>query len=187
LASQTSVPPPGTVFCRECGKAIEADARYCRFCGKSQAEKSGSNASPSPGPAPRSSPPASSARPAPRAGEGLEAWLRQLFPRHPLQDEFMHVGTIATFLMALIGFVLGFFFAFNFLAVNFLLASVALSLFLMLRESTRNAMRGRSSDTGTPPVTRYQGSRATGAQELPAEAATTQSSPPSGRPTTGQK
>jgi hypothetical protein len=117
----------------------------------------------------------------------LEAWLRQLFPRHPLQDEFMHVGTMATFLMALIGFVLGFFFAFNFLAVNFLLASVALSLFLMLRESTRNSMRGRSSDTGTSPVTRYQAGRATGAQELPSEAATTQSSPPSGRPTTGQK
>jgi hypothetical protein len=185
LASQTSVPPPGTVFCRECGKAIEADARYCRFCGKSQAERSGSSASP--GPTPRSAPPASSARPAPRAGEGLEAWLRQLFPRHPLQDEFMHVGTIATFLIALIGFVLGFFFAFNFLAVNFLLASVALSLFLMLRESTRNAMRGRGSDTGAPPVTRYRGSRATEAQELPSEAATTQSSPPSGRPTTGQK
>ena len=87
----------------------------------------------------------------------------------------MHVGSIAVFLMALIGFVLGFFFAFNFLAINFLLGSVALSLFLMLRESTLNQMRNQvSSNTALRP-----GARALGARDLPSEAATTQSSPPS--------
>lgn len=99
----------------------------------------------------------------------------------------MHVGSIAVFLMALIGFVLGFFYAFNFLAVNFLLASVALSLFLMLRESTLNVMRGRGGEAGPPPATRYPVSRASGAPDLPPEAATTQSSPPAGRPSSGQR
>jgi zinc ribbon protein len=185
LATQPSAPPPGTVFCRECGKAIEAEARFCRFCGKSQVDKPGASASPAS--APRSTPPASSARTAPSAADGLETWLRQLFPRHQLQDEFMHVGLIATFLLALIGFVLGFFFAFNFLAVNFLLASVALSLFLMLRESTLNSIRSRGVDAGAPPVSRSPAARTPGAPGLPSEAATTQSSPPSGRPSAGQK
>jgi len=126
------------------------------------------------------SPSAASNRPVERAGAGLENWLRQLFPRHHLQDEFMHIGSIAAFLMALIGFVLGFFNAFNFLAVNFLLASVALSLFLILRESTLSHIRERGGgEVGSPAAnTRYHAARRpSGSADLPPEAATTQSSP----------
>src|ERR1700674_4056746 len=101
----------GTVFCRECGRPIEADARFCRFCGKSQADPVAGSTSTSSHPGP--------------TGAGLEERLRQLFPRHHLQDEFMHIGTIAAFLMALIGFVLGFFLAYSWLGTNFLLGSVA--------------------------------------------------------------
>jgi hypothetical protein len=117
------------------------------------------------------------------AGGGIEHWLRQLFPRHHLQDEFMHIGTIAAFLMALIGFVLGFFYAYSWLSWNFLLGSIALLLFLILRESTLSHIRARG-DSGAAPKstggTRYHaGRRPSG----PAEAANAESSPPStGRP-----
>jgi hypothetical protein len=157
------------VFCRSCGKTIEEGARFCRFCGKSQAE-----------PVAGSAPSGSSAVPAShRSGLGLEHWLRQLFPRHHLQDEFTHVGTIAAFLMLLIGFVLGFFFNYSWLGTNFLLGSIALLLFLILRESTLSHIRVR--DGGSPSSTaaggiRYHAGRrpATG----PAEAANAESSPP---------
>jgi hypothetical protein len=124
-----------------------------------------------------SSPPASSS--------GVEHWLRQLFPRHHLQDEFMHVGTIAAFLMALIGFVVGFFYAYSWLGTNFLLGAIALLLFLILRESTLSHVRVR--DGGSAPKTaggnRYHAGRPTGAAQGPAEAANAESSPPpSGRP-----
>lgn len=96
----------------------------------------------------------------------------------------MHVGSIAAFLLALIGFVLGFIYAFNFLAVNFLLASVALSLFLMLRESTLGQIRSQGGAMrSSPPAER--GVRG-GATDLPPEAATTQSSPPAGRPSSSK-
>lgn len=176
LATQQPAPPPGSAYCRECGKAIEADARFCRFCGKSQADRPASasaTATRSPSPAPASS----QNRPVSRTADGLESWLRQLFPRHQQQDEFMHVGSIAAFLMALIGFVLGFIYAFNFLAVNFLLASVALSLFLMLRESTLGQIRSQGGDlrSSTSPGRNV---RPASSSDLPTEAATTQSSPP---------
>src|SRR5207247_1705421 len=119
LSSQVS-PGSGTVFCRACGKPIEADARFCRFCGKSQAEPAGRRA-------------ASTPSRLGRTGFNLEDRLQQLFPRHPLQDEFMHIGSIAAFFMALIGFVLGLFtpaMGGPWLSVNFLLGSVALLLFL---------------------------------------------------------
>lgn len=90
----------------------------------------------------------------------------------------MHVGSIASFLMALIGFVLGFIYAFNFLAVNFLLASVALSLFLMLRESTLGQIRSQGGDLRSSTASSRSARPASGA-DLPTEAATTQSSPPS--------
>src|SRR6202011_4645217 len=138
LAS-SQVPEAGeTTFCRECGKPIEAGARFCRFCGKSQTD-------PAPGPmASRVS--GSSNRSAGGTGASLETRLRQLFPRHHLQDEFMHISTIAAFFMAAIGFVLGFFtpaLGGSWLSTNFLLGAIALLLFLILRESTLSHIRAR--------------------------------------------
>jgi hypothetical protein len=179
LSSSEVAGKSGTVFCRECGKSIEAGARFCRFCGKSQADPVAVSA-----PAPSS---AGSSNPGP-AGAGLEHRLRQLFPRHHLQDEFMHIGTIAAFFMALIGFVLGFFtpaLGGNWLSTNFLLGSVALLLFLILRESTLSHIRVR--DGGPPSRTggagrTHAGRRPTGAAEGPADAANAESSPPTVRP-----
>jgi hypothetical protein len=167
LSPSEAAPKAGTVFCRECGKPIEADAHFCRFCGKSQSD-------------PVTGSPSASSQPGP-AGAGLEQWLRQLFPRHHLQDEFMHIGTIAAFLMALIGFVLGFFYAFSWLGTNFLLGSVALLLFLILRESTLSHIRVRgAAPTATPSGGRTQAGRRSAAPgaSLPAEAANAESSPP---------
>jgi zinc-ribbon domain len=177
LSSPELVGSGGTVFCRECGKSIESDARFCRFCGKSQAE-------PVAGSAPARST-ASSADAG--AGSGVEHWLRQVFPRHHLQDEFMHVGTIAAFLMALIGFVVGFFYSYSWLGANFLLGSIALLLFLILRESTLSHIRVRSGGSPARPAdnARYRAARRSsgGAAQGPAEAANAESSPPpSGRP-----
>src|SRR5438132_3922947 len=159
----------GTVCCRECGRPIEADAHFCRFCGKSQQDPvAGSSSASSP------------SHPAP-AGAGLEHWLRQLFPRHHLQDEFMHIGSIAAFLMALIGFVLGFFLAYSWLGTNFLLGSVALLLFLILRESTLSHIRVRgSAPTPAPSGGRTHAGRRPAAPggSLPAEAPNAEASPP---------
>jgi hypothetical protein len=159
----------GTVFCRACGRSIEADARFCRFCGKSQLD-------PTTGSAPAGSSAAPSSHTA--SGTGLEHRLRSLFPRHHLQDEFMHVATIAAFLMALIGFVVGFFYAYSWLGTNFLLGSIALLLFLILRESTLShiRVRGGGSTATSGDTTRYHAARRPA--EGPAEAANAESSPP---------
>lgn len=165
MSPSEAAPKTGTVFCRECGRPIEADAHFCRFCGKSQADPvAGSTASSHPGP----------------GGAGLEHWLRQLFPRHHLQDEFMHIGTIAAFLMALIGFVLGFFLAYGWLGTNFLLGSIALLLFLILRESTLSHIRVRGgAPAPTPSGGRtHAGRRPAAGTTLPAEAANAESTPP---------
>ncbi len=96
----------------------------------------------------------------------------------------MHIGTIAAFFMALIGFVLGLLTPLlggNWLSTTFLLGSVALLLFLILREWTLShvGVRGGGSPGPTAGVDRDQaGRRAKG----PAEAANTQSSPPIDRP-----
>jgi len=166
----------GTVFCRSCGKAIEAGARFCRFCGKSQADPVAGSAS-----AVSSSAPARQL-----AGAGFEHRLRQIFPRHHLQDEFTHVGTIAAFLMALIGFVVGFFINYSWLGTNFLLGSIALLLFLILRESTLSHIRVRNggSSPSSEGVTRYQAARRPSGATGPAEAATAESSPPGKPPVT---
>jgi zinc ribbon protein len=168
-----------TTFCRACGKPIEADARFCRFCGKPQADRSTTAAAT----------PASSAAPSTAAShsrgqstDGLERSLRELFPRHHLQDDFMHVGSIAAFFMALIGFVLGFFsptLGGSWLSTDFLLGSIALTLFLILRESTFSHIRARGgADPGASPAGgRYSAARQTASPGLPSEAATTQSSP----------
>jgi hypothetical protein len=169
----------GTVFCRSCGKSIEEGARFCRFCGKSQSDPAPGSAS-----ARSSTTAGSSGAPASHhTGTGLEHRLTQLFPRHHLQDEFMHIGTIAAFFMALIGFVLGFFtpaLGGNWLSTNFLLGSVALLLFLILRESTLSHIRVRNggSSSSTASATRYHAGRPAGATG-PAEAANAESSPPS--------
>ncbi|HKV30759.1 MAG TPA: zinc-ribbon domain-containing protein [Candidatus Dormibacteraeota bacterium] len=171
MSSSEPVAKGGMVFCRSCGKSIEAGARFCRFCGKSQAEPVAGSASSG-----------ASTVPAGHHGErGVEHWLRQLFPRHHLQDEFTHIATIAAFLMALIGFVVGFFYNYGWLGSNFLLGSIALLLFLILRESTLSHIRVRdagssASSTSATGGTRYHAGRrpATG----PAEAANAESSPP---------
>jgi|GEM_PF-6527777 len=93
----------------------------------------------------------------------------------------MHIGTIAAFLMAVIGFVLGFFLAYGWLGTNFLLGSIALLLFLILRESTLSHIRAR---VGPAPPTpggggrTHAGRRIASPAGLPAEAATAESSPP---------
>jgi len=93
----------------------------------------------------------------------------------------MHVGTIAAFLMALIGFVLGFFLAYSWLGTNFLLGSIALLLFLILRESTLSHIRVRGGPPAATPSggRTHAGRRPDGsAGSLPAEAANAESSPP---------
>jgi hypothetical protein len=176
LASQEQT-LSGQTFCRACGKPIEADARYCRFCGKPQTDREAAAASASGAPRTgRIDPRQANAR-----RDGLEQRLRELFPRHHLQDEFMHIGTITAFFMGLIGFVLGFFPAYTWLAQNFLLGAIALVLFLILRESTLSHIRaagGRDAGAKTA-APRYQAGRTSpSSPDLPPEAATTQSSPP---------
>ena len=93
----------------------------------------------------------------------------------------MHIGTIAAFLMALIGFVLGFFLAYSWLGTNFLLGSVALLLFLILRESTLSHIRVRGgAPTPTPTGGRTHAGRrpAVPGAGVPAEVANAESSPP---------
>jgi hypothetical protein len=99
--------------------------------------------------------------------------LRHVFPRHAGQDDFMHVGTIAALLMGLIGFVLGFFPAYSWLGINFLLGSIALLLFLRVRESTLDRIQATRRAGQAPPPRRVAGSG-----DLPPEAATAESSPP---------
>jgi hypothetical protein len=156
------------VFCRECGKQIEDDARFCRFCGKPQADDT-------PGTA------AASAN-APRTGTGLQHRIRQVFPRHHLQDEFMHLATIAAFVLAVAGLLIGIFPALFTIGASLLFFSIALLLFLILRESTLSHIRVSSPRTGEG--TRYHAARA-GAGSPPGartEAATTESSPPRRQP-----
>jgi hypothetical protein len=174
LSSSEPVAKGGTVFCRSCGKSIEEGARYCRFCGKAQADPVAGSASAGSSAAPASH----------HGGSGLEARLRQLFPRHHLQDEFTHVGTIAAFLMALIGFVVGFFINYSWLGWNFLLGSIALTLFLILRESTLSHIRVRNGGSPSPSAPaggiRYHAGRRPAGATGPAEAANAESSPLTG-------
>ena len=125
-----------TVLCRSCGKQIEADARFCRYCGTAQAEPTSGATAAATGPT--ASPAATGTRPA--RGGGLEERLRRLFPRHHLQDEFMHLATIVAFVIAVIGFIFGMTALWAF-GVTWLLFAIALLLFLMIRESTLSHVR----------------------------------------------
>jgi hypothetical protein len=97
----------------------------------------------------------------------------------------MHIGTIAAFFMAAIGFILGFFtpaLGGSWLSTNFLLGAIALLLFLILRESTLSHIRGRSPGAAPGTDVRYHAARrAAGTSEAPSDAATAESSPPSAR------
>jgi len=99
----------------------------------------------------------------------------------------MYIGGIAAFFMALIGFVLGFFtpaVGTPWLSVNFLLGSVALLLFLILRESTLSYIRSRSGGPSASEASgtgrNQSGRRSAGGSEASTEAANAESSPPSG-------
>ena len=165
------------MFCRECGKQIEEGARFCRFCGKAQADPGSPAATTT-----ASSSSSSTGRSA--AGPGVEGRLRQLFPRHHLQDEFMHIASIVAFFTAVIGFVLGLFVA-VLLGMLWLLFAIALILFLILRESTLSHVRGgrgAGSASASTAAGRYHAGRRnasdhTGAAAA-AEGATAESSPP---------
>jgi hypothetical protein len=126
------------VFCPACGKQIEADARFCRFCGKPQDVPVAV-----PVPAGRSSAVKRTDR-----ESGIAAGIKRIFPRHHLQDQIMHLGTIAAFVLAVAGFVLGLFYSVAYLGQTALLFSIALFLFLILRESTLSHVRSRRHSDG---------------------------------------
>ena len=112
-------------------------------------------------------------------GGTLESRLRHLFPRHHLQDEFMHLATIVAFVIAIVGFIFGFLsyaLPVGGLAVTWLLFAIALLLFLMLRESTLSHVRSRGAASGAT-VTRYHAERA--GRVRSGEGAIAESSPPS--------
>lgn len=96
----------------------------------------------------------------------------------------MLVGTVAAFFMFVIGFLLGLFtpaLGGDWLSTDFLLSSIALTLFLILRGSTLNQVRPPAGPDGARanPASRPQGVRAPmpAASDIAAEAATTQSTP----------
>lgn len=125
------------MFCRTCGKQIEEGSRFCRFCGKSQAE----------GPAPAGSAPSKGS--AARPGTGLEHRIRQVFPRHHLQDEITHFLTIAAMVIGVVGFLLALFppLGAGVYALAWLLFAVVLLLFVMHRDATLGHVQAdRSGD-----------------------------------------
>jgi hypothetical protein len=128
------------VFCRACGKQIEADSRFCRFCGKSQAE------------GPAAAPGGPGAKVATSSGSGLERRLRQVFPRHHLQDEITHFLTMAAIVIGVVGFVLALFppLGAGLYALAWLLFAILLLLFVMHRDATLAHTRtDRAEDAST--------------------------------------
>ena len=135
------------MFCRACGKQIEADARFCRFCGKSQAE----------GPAAASGGPG--AKVGTSSGSRLAGRLRQVFPRHHLQDEITHFLTMAAIVLGVVGFVLALFppLGAGLYALAWLLFAILLLLFVMHRDAT--LAHTRMDQTGDASTGRHQAGR----------------------------
>ena len=127
------------MFCRACGKQIEADARFCRFCGKSQAD--GPVAARPPG-----------AKLGTSSGSALGRRLRQVFPRHHLQDEITHFLTIVALVIGVVGFLLALFppLGAGLYALAWLLFAIVLLLFVMHRDAT---LAGTRSDQAEDALT----------------------------------
>ena len=135
------------MFCRACGKQIEADSRFCRFCGKGQA---GGPAAASGGPG---------AKLATGSGSTLERRLRQVFPRHHLQDEITHFLTMAAIVIGVVGFVLALFppLGAGLYALAWLLFAILLLLFVIHREAT--LAHTRTDQAGDAPTERHHAGR----------------------------
>ncbi len=93
----------------------------------------------------------------------------------------MHIATIAAFVLAVVGLIVGIFPALFTIGATLLFFSIALLLFLILRESTLSHIRV-SGAPRTGEGTRYHAARASGASRPGAttEAATAESPPPRG-------
>lgn len=135
------------MFCGACGKLIEADARFCRFCGKAQAE---GPVAPKPGPG---------AKLRTGSGSGLERRLRQVFPRHHLQDEITHFLTMAAIVIGVVGFGLALFppLGAGLYALAWLLFAILLLLFVMHRDAT--LAHTRTDQPGDGSTTRHHAGR----------------------------
>ncbi len=135
------------MFCRACGKQIEADARFCRFCGKSQADGTVA-AKPGPG-----------AKLGSGTRSGLEQRLRLVFPRHHLQDEITHFLTIAAIVIGVVGFLLALFppLGAGLYALAWLLFAILLLLFVMHRDAT--LAHTRTDQAGDAPTERHHAGR----------------------------
>lgn len=141
------------MFCRACGRQIEEGARFCRFCGKSQVEGPvGSKQASAPGS---------------RSGSRLGLRMRQIFPRHHLQDEITHFLTIAAMVIGVVGFLIALFppLGGGLYALAWLLFAIVLLLFVMHRDATlSHTRRDQATDSAGA---RYQAARG----GLPAEPA----------------
>ena len=117
------------MFCRACGKQIEEGARFCRYCGKAQAD----------GP----SRAFSGSGPGARSASSLGQRVRQLFPRHHLQDEITHFLTIAAMVIGVVGFLIALFppLGGGLYALAWLLFAIVLLLFVMHRDATLSHTR----------------------------------------------
>jgi hypothetical protein len=131
------------LFCRACGKQIEEDSRFCRFCGTSQAD----------------GPTAAAANPAPRAGNRFERRVRQVFPRHHLQDEITHYLLIAAMVIGVVGFLIALFppLGGGIYGLAWLLFAIVLLLFVMHRDATIG--RVLASRPADPNTLRYHAAR----------------------------
>ena len=133
------------MFCRACGKQIEEGARFCRFCGKAQADgRSGAFSGSGPGA---------------QSASSLGQRVRQLFPRHHLQDEITHFLTIAAMVIGVVGFLIALFppLGGGLYALAWLLFAIVLLLFVMHRDATLS--HTRTDRPAEPTGGRYHAAR----------------------------